>query len=98
MTIPIKPTDLADGRGSSADVFFRMLEDSVDFSTSISFLISAIFALSSSVELIVAVYETTQLVGQMHVDEVVVAVVAVVVVVVAVAAVGVVVVVVVDSE
>ena len=92
MTIPIKPTDLADGRGSSADVFFRMLEDSVDFSTSISFLISAIFASSSAVELIVAVYETTQLVGQVHVDEVVV------VVDVVAAAVGVVVVVVVDSE
>ena len=92
MTIPIQPTDLADGRGSSADVFFRMLEDSVDFSTSISFLISAIFASSSAVELIVAVYETTQLVGQVHVDEVLV------VVDVVAAAVGVVVVVVVDSE
>ena len=97
MTIPIQPTDLADGRGSSADVFFRMLEDSVDFSTSISFLISAIFASSSAVELIVAVYETTQLVGQVHVDEVVVVVV-VDVVAAAVGVVVVVVVVVVDSE
>lgn len=63
--IPIKPKVLADGRGSSAEVFLRMLDDSVDFSTSISFFSSAIFALSSSVELIVTVFDTgTQFVGQ----------------------------------
>lgn len=65
MMTPIKPNVLADGRGSSADVFLRMLDDSVDFSTSISFFSSAIFALSSSVEFIVTVFDTgTQFVGQ----------------------------------
>lgn len=65
MMTPIKPNVLADGRGSSAEVFLRMLDDSVDFSTSISFFSSAIFALSSSVEFIVTVFDTgTQFVGQ----------------------------------